>query len=135
MKIDFDRVKILRKEYKKQLYRYRYSLDFVLACKKALTTDIINNLTNAIVRKKGLLKLYQSYLKDTTSKLIVLKKKIKEAEREFNDYVNSFYIDFENHYGQPYKSHKIFLTYFTNSINLKVNMKYFYYNIKQINKQ
>lgn len=129
--LDFDKVSNLKKEYKKQLYWYKHLLHFVLSYKKALTIDILNNQINDKLRKKDLLKLYRSYLKDTTNNLIKLKKQIKEAERDFEDDVKLFYLDFENHYGQPFK----YRTCNFPHNSLKNQMKYFYYTVKQINKQ
>lgn len=142
--LDFDKVKKLKKEYKNDLRSYNIYYNQLKSLKKELhyifkETDLkkvlLHDLNKSVSKIKQEINITKKHLKNYNIILTELKKQIKEAERDFEDDVKLFYLDFENHYGQPYKSDRNPLRYFTNSENLKTNMKYFYYNIKQINKQ
>ena len=143
MEIDFDKVSNLKHEYRNCLKDYNAIHNKITSLKKELKhycKELALNLNEASLNKSiSKIKeeiIYNKYfLKKYTKKVTKLKKQIKEAERDFIDDVKLFYLDFENHYGQSYLSYKNNLRYFTGSSNLKINMKYFYYNIKQINKQ
>ena len=137
IEIDFDKAKNLKYEYYRYLKDYNARYNKVISLKKELKsyykefTLNKSNLDQFTTKINEEIIYHRHFLKKNEKKLIKLKKQIKEAEREFNDYVNSFYIDYENYYGQPYKSYKYKIPY----DKLKNAMKYFYYTVKQIKKQ
>ena len=119
--LDFDKVKKLRREYKELLYTYNTLLF-------RYNDWVKSELKNSKTKDN-----YFIDVKNAHKALKLLKNKIKEAERDFIDDVKLFYLDFENHYGMPYKKFNNPLS--TSSKNLKTNMKYFYFEILKINKQ
>lgn len=141
--LDFDKVKKLRKEYKNDLRSYNIYYNQLKSLKKELhyifkETDLkkvlLHDLNKSVSKIKQEIKITEKNLKNYNSILTELKKEIKEAERDFIDDVKLFYLDFENHYGVPYnKTHRSYNPIPFN--NLKDVMKYFYYTVKQINKQ
>ena len=118
--LDFDKVKWLRKEYKDLVYSYQL-------------IEKYNKFLKEDVKDFELKTYYKIQTLENHKALKLLKNKIKEAERDFIDDVKLFYLDFENHYGMPYKKFNNPLS--TSSKNLKTNMKYFYFEILKINKQ